>query len=156
VSAPYVASTSTTPSATSSSSSSASTTPLVTGSVPSGLQMSGGGLQMPANWQPPTDSGSAPAGFFVGDNGSPSSGAYASGPRLIQLSGDPTVYWVSPNNLKIPMLSAKVFLSYNNKWSDIATVQQDEFDYYQAAKYIWLNGTGAIYKINISNGTKQQ
>jgi|GEM_PF-4550521 len=74
-------------------------------------------------------------------------GSYQAGPRLIKLETDSTVYWVSPNNLKIPMVSAEVFLSYGNKWTDVVTVPQSEFDYYQTAKYIWLNGSGAIYKI---------
>jgi len=74
-------------------------------------------------------------------------GSYQTGPRLIKLENDSTVYWVSPNNLKIPMVSAEVFLSYGNKWTDVVTVPQSEFDYYQTAKYIWLNGSGAIYKI---------
>ncbi|MDE2312302.1 MAG: hypothetical protein KGJ93_04440, partial [Patescibacteria group bacterium] len=79
---------------------------------------------------------------------------YVPGPRLIKLENDSTVYWVSPGGLKIPMISAAVFLSYHNKWSDVQTVGQEEFDSYANAQYIWLNGTGAIYKID--NGTRQQ
>jgi plastocyanin len=71
---------------------------------------------------------------------------YPDGPRLIKLDGDDTVYWVSPNNLKIPMHSRAVFLSYHNKDEDVQTVSQEEFDYYHDAKYIWLNGKGGIYK----------
>ena len=116
-------------------------------STPSGLTIPGGasspgsgsGLQIP--------SGGDQSGVTAGLNN------YESGPRLIKLDGDSTVYWVSENNIKIPMLSDKVFYSYHNKMSDVVTVAQDEFDYYQSAKYIWLNGTGAIYYIN--NGVKR-
>ena len=111
----------------------------------------------------PTDSSSTPAGLQIPlgmqipagaqDQNTSSFTVYANGPRLIKLDGDGTVYWVSENNLKIAMTSAKVFLSYNNKWSDVQTVGQDEFNFYQNAKFIWLNGTGAIYLIN--NGVKQ-
>lgn len=72
---------------------------------------------------------------------------YPNGPRLIKLDGSNTIYWVSPNNIKIAILTRAVFLSYNNKDSDVQTVDQAEFDYYSAAKYIRLNGTGVIFKI---------
>lgn len=78
-------------------------------------------------------------------------GTYASGPRLIKLEGSETVYWVSEGNLKIPMLTRAVFLSYNNRDEDVATVSQEEFDYYQDAKYIWLDGKGGIYKVDGTN-----
>ena len=97
----------------------------------SGLQMPGG-LQLPG-----MESNSVSGDFSV----------FPTGPRLIKLQDETTVYWVSGNNIKIPMTSAKVFLSYKNKWSDVQTVSQQEFDYYQTAKYIWLNGKGAIYEI---------
>ena len=74
---------------------------------------------------------------------------YQTGPRLIKLESDSTVYWASSNNLKIPMVSAEVFLSYDNKWSDVVTVSQDEFEYYQTAKYIWLNGAGQFTKLKM-------
>lgn len=110
-----------------------------------------GGLQMPAGLQY-GDSGTA--NTYVDQNGILSVNPYSNGPRLIKLDGDQTVYWVSPNNLKIALLSYKVFLSYGLKASDVQTVGKAEFDYYPSAKYIWLNGGGAIYQI--SNGIKQQ
>lgn len=121
-------------SAAAGSSPAATTTP--TGlSMPGGTALpgSGSGLQFPA--------GSDQSTVTTGLNN------YQNGPRLIKLDGDSTVYWVSENNIKIPMISDKVFYSYHNKMADVATVSQDEFDYYQDAKYIWLNGTGAIYYI---------
>jgi hypothetical protein len=113
------------------------------------------GLQVPADWQPTTDNGVIPDGLFVGDAPTAVTGMYQSGPRLIKLDGSDTVYWVSENNLKIPMLTRAVFLSYNNKDEDVQTVSQDEFDYYQDAKYIWLNGTGGIYKVDTGAKTKR-
>lgn len=73
---------------------------------------------------------------------------YPNGPRLIKLDGSDTVYWVSGGNIKIPMLTRAVFLSYGNKDEDVQSVSQDEFDFYPTAQYIWLNGTGAIYQID--------
>lgn len=106
------------------------------------------GLQMPGN------SGSVQENFSISCSGGLCmQNAYSPGPRLIKLDGDSTVYWVSSNNIKIPMLSAKVFLSYNNQWSDVQTVGQQEYDYYPTAKYIWLNGGGAIYLIK--NGIRR-
>lgn len=72
---------------------------------------------------------------------------YQNGPRLIKLEGDSTVYWVSGANAKIPMFSAKAFLSYGNKWSDIQSVGQQEFDAYPTAQFIRLNGGGSIYYV---------
>ena len=70
------------------------------------------------------------------------------GPWLVKTSNSATVYWISPESgLKLGMFSAKVFLSYNNKWEEVVTVSQQELDAYPDAKYIWLNGSGVIYKI---------
>ena len=122
------------------------------------------GLQFPQGYQDPqgssnatpivSDSGMFGLQFATGTqsaDGSLMSG-YAAGPRLIKLEGSSTVYWVNENNLKLPMLSQKVFLSYHNKDSDVSTVSQDEMDYYQTAQYIQV-GTGTVYKI--SGTTKQ-
>jgi hypothetical protein len=75
-------------------------------------------------------------------------GLYSNGPRLIKLKDDKTIYWVAQNNLKIGMVSSKIFLSYHNKWEDVQEVEQIEFDAYPKAKFIRLNGAGAIYKIS--------
>lgn len=107
------------------------------------------GLQMPGG-----ASSSLSGGLQIPGGDNTETGQFAGGPRLIKLDGDATVYWVSGANIKIPMFSAKVFLSYGNKWADVAVVGQDEFDFYPDAKFIWLNGAGAIYLIK--DGTKSQ
>ncbi|MFA5991266.1 MAG: hypothetical protein WC794_03410 [Candidatus Doudnabacteria bacterium] len=105
-----------------------------------GLQMgtdttasSGGGLQMPVDLQ-------------FQDNLNLSAGMYSNGPRLIKLEGTSTVYWVNANNLKIPMWTDAVFKSYNNNSEEVQTVTQEEFDFYQNAKYVRLIGNSRIYK----------
>ena len=95
-----------------------------------GLQM--GGLQMPT-------------GLTYGDSGM---GAYAQGPRLIKLEGGSNlIYWVSANNLKIPVWTQAVLKSYNSSEADVQAVSQEEFDYYSAAKFIRLQNNSRIYKI---------
>ncbi len=116
------------------------------GSNTGGLQMgtgaitsSGGGLQMPSGLQ-------MTEGLQYQDNLN-LSGFYVNGPRLIKLEGTTTVYWVNANNLKIPMWTDAVFKSYNNNSEEVQTVSQEEFDFYQNAKYIRLIGNSRIYKI---------
>ncbi len=106
--------------------------------TPTPTSMDGSGLQMPSGlgYQDP-GTGTDSLSF----------GLYQAGPRLIKLNGTGTVYWVSESNLKLAMMSRAVFLSYKNKDSEVVTVEQPEFDYYQNAKFIWLNGKGGIYKI---------
>ena len=105
------------------------------------------GLQFPGG-----NSSSTTVGGLQMNGGTFSIPGFMPGPRLIKPADDSTVYWVSSGNLKIGMLSAAVFLSYGNKWEDIQTVDEGEFNNYATAKYIWLNGTGAIYKI--TNGVR--
>lgn len=134
----------------------ASSTPATT-TVPSGLTIPSSTntgvqlLQMPSGYSGSSDSSSGPGLQMPADQNLPDAqlvmGQYQQGPRLIKLEGSNTVYWVSPNNFKIPMFNNAVFLSYNNKWEDVTTVGQDEFDYYQNAKFIRLNGQGAIYYV---------
>ncbi len=95
-----------------------------------GLQM--GGLQMPS-------------GLEYGDV---ETGMYAQGPRLIKLEGgNNLIYWVSGNNLKIPVWTKAVLKSYNISEADVQAVSQEEFDYYSSAKYIRLQNNPRIYKI---------
>lgn len=117
----------------------------ISGSNPAGLQMgtgitmpAGGGLQMPA-------------GLQFQDNLNLSAGIYLNGPRLIKLEETDTVYWVNANNLKIPMWTDAVFKSYNNNSEEVQTVTQEEFDFYQNAKYIRLIGNSRIYKTEGGN-----
>jgi plastocyanin len=127
--------------------------PIVTGN---GLQMPGSsassanGLQVPTGLQyqdPGPDLPGAPINTVVGDNGLVAIAQYPSGPRLIQLSGDPVIYWVSPLNIKIPVWNDAVMASYHLNKTDVQVADQNEFDYYLNAQYIRLNGKGVIYKI---------
>lgn len=86
-----------------------------------------------------------PAGLQISDDLN-LTGVYINGPRLIKLEGTTTVYWVSANNLKIPMWTDAVFKSYKNNAEEVQTVAQEEFDFYQNAKYIRLIGNSRIYK----------
>ena len=104
------------------------------------------GLQVPEGLQIGADSDASVQGVA----GSSADGLltfqqFPNGPRLIQLEGSTVIYWVDGNNIKIPMLTRAVFLSYGNKDEDVQTVAQDEFDFYQNAKYIRLDGKGGIY-----------
>ncbi len=107
-------------------------------SSPSGLS----GLQFPENYSPQGQDSTAGLAIM----------SYAYGPRLIKLKGKVIPYWVSDHNIKIPMLSNKVFKSYNNKASDAQEVSRAEFDYYANATYIKQQGTSKIYKLD---GTKK-
>jgi hypothetical protein len=104
-----------------------------------------GGLKMPEGLQYEAGNSSMKGSVKVGNNGLMSFMPYAEGPRLITLGESNTVFWVSSSNFKLPMLSEKVFKSYNNKWEDVARVEQDEFDYYPETRFIRLAGNGAIY-----------
>lgn len=86
-----------------------------------------------------------PSGLLMTDNLN-LTGVYINGPRLIKLEGTTTVYWVSANNLKIPMWTDAVFKSYKNNAEEVQAVAQEEFDFYQNAKYIRLIGNSRIYK----------
>ena len=123
------------------------------------LQMQGGGLQMPADWYnyvTPSNNGFTNGSSFVNNDGLLSFRQYPDGPRLIQLEGDQTVYWVSEHNYKLPMLNETVFKSYHNKHEEVQAVSQDEFDFYLTAQYIRLQGNSKIYQVDIEKGVKQQ
>ena len=57
----------------------------------------------------------------------------------------PTVFFVTENNYKLAIPSAKVFLSYGYKWPQVQTVEQAILDSYPQAKYISENTSAAIY-----------
>jgi hypothetical protein len=103
------------------------------------------GLQVPSGLQ----MGSDPVDPVYGPG--PFVSAYPNGPRLIKVEGGSVIYWVAENNLKIPMFTRSVFLSYHNKDADVQTVSQDEFNYYVNAKYIQLNGKGLVYFVSGKN-----
>ncbi len=108
------------------------------------------GLQMPSGNSTTTPGG----GLQYQDPGlMPAMTQYPNGPRLIKLEGSTTVYWVSANNFKLPMITRNVFLSYKNKDADVQTVTQDEMNFYADAKFIRLMGNATIYFIK--GGTKQ-
>lgn len=116
------------------------------GSYTGGLQMPGG-LQMGVDENMSAGTGlQMPGGLQFQDDLNLSEAMYQSGPRLIKLEGAATVYWVNVNNLKIPMWTDSVFNSYKNNSEEVQAVAQEEFDYYQNAKYIRLIGNSRIYK----------
>lgn len=67
--------------------------------------------------------------------------------RLIKVADDPTVYYVNQYRLKLPVPSAKVFLSYGAKWTDIEVVPRSELDFYKNAEYIKLEGNARVYQL---------
>ncbi len=78
----------------------------------------------------------------------PQQAQYPDGPRLIKLEDSKFVYWVSPNNIKIPMWGDAVFKSYGNDPSDVQTVAQEEFNYYPDARFVRLIDSARIYKLD--------
>lgn len=64
-------------------------------------------------------------------------------------SGDsPAVYFISANNYKLAIPSARIFLSYRYRWSQVRIVSDAELDSYPKAKYISENSSAAIYFLN--------
>lgn len=67
---------------------------------------------------------------------------------LAKSASAPTVYFVSGNNYKLAIPSAKVFFSYGYKWSQVKTVSDNELAGYPDSKYISENSSAAIYFLN--------
>lgn len=70
------------------------------------------------------------------------------GDRYVRVAGDPTVYWVTPWNAKMPILSAEVFYSYGSKWEQVQTISQEALDDLDDVEYIKLKGNARVYKID--------
>ncbi len=69
------------------------------------------------------------------------------GPKTAKVDDDPTIYFVTASCLKMPILSARVFLSYGNRWENIQTISQEDLDSYDSVDYIKLKGNARVYKI---------
>ena len=65
--------------------------------------------------------------------------------RFLKLAEEPTVYYVNQYRQKIPIPSAKVFLSYGAEWQDVETIEKAELDFYKNAEYIKLIGNARVY-----------
>lgn len=70
--------------------------------------------------------------------------ASRSGGFLAKGSG-PAVYFVSANNYKLVIPSAKIFLSYGYRWNQVKVLSDAELANYSDAKYISENASAAIY-----------
>ncbi len=70
------------------------------------------------------------------------------GDRYVRVAGDPTVYWVTPWNAKMPILSAEVFYSYGSKWEQVQIISQEALDDIDDVEYIKLKGNARVYKID--------
>lgn len=57
----------------------------------------------------------------------------------------PAVYFVSADNHKLVIPSAKVFLSYGYKWNQIKILSDAELAKYPDAKYVSENASAAVY-----------
>lgn len=68
--------------------------------------------------------------------------------RYVRVAGDQTVYWVTPWNAKMPILSAEVFYSYGSKWEQVQIISQAALDDLDDVDYIKLNGNARVYKID--------
>lgn len=67
--------------------------------------------------------------------------------RYVRVAGDPTVYWVTSWNAKMPILSAEVFYSYGSKWEQVQIISQEALDALDDVDYIKLKGNARVYKI---------
>lgn len=75
------------------------------------------------------------------------------GPRLVKTANNATVYYITQKGLKKAIISAKVFLSYGDRWEQVETVSQDELSFYETVEYMRLKTDLRVYKI--SGGIKQ-
>ena len=57
----------------------------------------------------------------------------------------PAVYFVSANNYKLVIPSAKIFFSYGYKWSQVKVLSDVDLANYPDAKYVSENSSAAIY-----------
>lgn len=76
-------------------------------------------------------------------------------PRVkhIKLANDSKVYYITEGGLKRHMPTSEAFLSYGNKWEDVAEVNQTELNAYPDSLLIRTIGDDKVYKIE--NGQKR-
>lgn len=67
--------------------------------------------------------------------------------RLVKLTDDEMVYYVTGSGMKRHIPNPAVFESYGNKWQNIVTVTAEELMSYPANYLIKLGGTDKIYKV---------
>ncbi len=73
--------------------------------------------------------------------------------KLVQVAGDPKVYYITESGLKKHIANETVFDSYNNKWSDVVTVDVAIVNSYPDANLIKAEDGYQVYKIE--NGQKR-
>lgn len=73
--------------------------------------------------------------------------------KLIQVPGDPKVYYLTESGLKRHIPSAEIFLSYQNRWEDILQVDSSILNSYPDNALIKLEGDVKVYKLE--NGKKR-
>lgn len=73
--------------------------------------------------------------------------------RFLKTADSPTVYYVNSKGIKLPIPSAKVFLSYGNSWSQVEMVDEKELDFYKNGKYIKQQNDAKVYRL--SEGVKR-
>lgn len=72
----------------------------------------------------------------------------AASPSQVKLKNSPAVYFLShKNHRRKAYINASVFLSYNNRWSDIKTISSADLANWPEAKLFKVAGSPAIYYI---------
>lgn len=73
--------------------------------------------------------------------------------KLLQVSGDSRVYYITESGLKKHIINEQVFNSYSNKWEDIVKVSAAELNAYPDVVLIKRENDYRVYKLE--NGTKR-
>lgn len=73
--------------------------------------------------------------------------------KLMRAEGDAKVYYITEGGLKRHISNAETFISYGNKWSDVATVKSFELPDIPDNILIKEEGKPEVYKLE--NGTKR-
>lgn len=73
--------------------------------------------------------------------------------KLLQAAGDEKVYYITESGMKRHILTADIFNSYGNQWSDIVKVTPTEINSFPDNSLIKSGGSAKVYKLE--NGYKR-
>lgn len=66
----------------------------------------------------------------------------------VKVAGSKTIWYITPQGKKYPVVSEKIFMSYGNKdFNNVVEISKEELDSYPKTEYIRLKGDLRVYKI---------
>lgn len=73
--------------------------------------------------------------------------------KLLRVSDDPRVYFITDSGLKKWIRNLGIFNSYANSWNDVVIISAKDLDIYPDVELIRLEGSDKVYKVE--DNTKQ-